>query len=551
MSWGGSERHTTAGNFERCYSIGKQAFLECGIKTITIPGSVTDIGTQAFAYCSQLTEISVSTDNPVYCSVDGVLFDKDKTELLCYPAGKETFSCSYEVPDGVTKIGDCSFQACRILEEVILPDGVTSIGAAAFNYCSITRMTLPDGVISIGNGAFEACGELTSITIPDSVTFIDDIAFSACDSLTDVYYGGSEMEWNAIYIGSDNDCLIYNATIHYNSTGSGSTGDTGDTGDTDDADDTDTMSGTCGENATWTLKNGVLTISGTGDMEDYDVTPWSTLWESITDVVVEDGITSIGDVAFVGCINLTSVAIPDSVISIGENAFSSCMSLANVTIPDSVTSIGVAAFMFCNNLTDMIIPDSVTSIGDWAFCACSSMESVTISANVTSIGEAAFQNCSSLASVTIPDSVTSIGYAAFAWCSNLTNVTIPDSVTSIDEAAFSGCSSLTDVYYSGSETEWNAIEIGSYNDYLTSATIHYNSTGPEDETGDSTPGDLNGDDEVDASDLTILARHVGKVEYITDETALANADVTGDGNVDASDLTKLAQYVGKIISSLD
>ncbi|MCD7767349.1 MAG: dockerin type I repeat-containing protein, partial [Oscillospiraceae bacterium] len=101
------------------------------------------------------------------------------------------------------------------------------------------------------------------------------------------------------------------------------------------------------------------------------------------------------------------------------------------------------------------------------------------------------------------------------------------------------------------ENDWNAIEIGEYNDPLTSAAIHYNSTGPEDETGDFIPGDLNGDGEVDASDLTVLARHVGKVETMEDETALANADVTGDGNVDASDLTRLAQYVGKIISALD
>ncbi|MCC8090656.1 MAG: dockerin type I domain-containing protein, partial [Oscillospiraceae bacterium] len=156
-------------------------------------------------------------------------------------------------------------------------------------------------------------------------------------------------------------------------------------------------------------------------------------------------------------------------------------------------------------------------------------------------------------------------------CSSLASVTIPDSVTSIGISAFSGCTSLTDVYYGGSEAEWNAITIDSRNDPLLSATIHYNSTGSDstgdtgstEDTGDAdtsggsggtdaaTPGDLNGDGEVDASDLTILARHVGKVEYITDETALANADVTGDGEVDASDLTKLAQYVGKIISSLD
>ncbi|MCD8001306.1 MAG: leucine-rich repeat protein [Oscillospiraceae bacterium] len=175
---------------------------------------------------------------------------------------------------------------------------------------------------------------------------------------------------------------------------------------------------------------------------------------------------------------------------------------------------------------------------------------------VMSIGNYAFYECSSLTSVTIPNSVTSIGDRTFGWCSSLTSVTIPVSVASIDTRAFYGCSNLTDVYYSGSEDDWNTIAIGSDNECLTSATIHYNSvidTGDADDapTAPATSGDLNGDGEVNASDLTILARHVGKVETMEDETYLASADVTGDGNVDAGDLTKLAQYVGKIISSLD
>ena len=214
-------------------------------------------------------------------------------------------------------------------------------------------------------------------------------------------------------------------------------------------------SGTCGDNLTWTLQDGVLTISGTGNMKNYSMqkvndkyittAPWGEYYDTIKSVVIEAGVTSIGDYAFYKCSSLASVTIPDSVTSIGERAFCDCSSLASVTIPDSVTSIGSSAFSFCSSLASVTIPDSVTTIGDWAFYNCSSLASVTIPNSVTSIGNSAFYGCSSLASVTIPDSVTSIGDYAFSGCSSLASMTIPDSVTSIGSSAFRGCSSLASV----------------------------------------------------------------------------------------------------------
>ncbi|MCD7786830.1 MAG: leucine-rich repeat protein [Oscillospiraceae bacterium] len=340
----------------------------------------------------------------------------------------------------------------------------------------------------------------------------------------------------------------------------------------------DATNGTCGTNLTWTLNTdtGVLTISGEGAMEDYECggAPWYSQREIITSVVIEDGVTSIGENAFCGS-SLASVTIPDGVIFIGEGAFASCFNLEEVVLPSSITYIGNYVFELCDNLTDIVIPDNVTFLGDGVFSWCTALVSISIGSGITEIGEETFNKCLELKDVEIPAGVTSIGYGAFAYCLSLTNITLPEGVTSIGDYAFSSCNSLssisipvsvthigdyafaefgnalTDVYYSGDETDWAAIDIGDGSEFITSATIHYNSTGPDDETGDSTPGDLNGDGEVDASDLTVLARHVGKVETMEDETALANADVTGDGNVDASDLTRLAQYVGKIISALD
>ena len=212
-------------------------------------------------------------------------------------------------------------------------------------------------------------------------------------------------------------------------------------------------SGTCGaegdgSNLTWTLdSDGVLTISGSGDMHGYDYGSSGAPWDDsrVKSAVIAEGVTSIGSYAFDDCKSLTSVTIPDSVTSIGDSAFSGCESLTSVTIPDSVTLIDNGAFFGCTSLTSVTIPDSVTSIDQYAFYKCESLTSVTIPGSVTSIGVGAFAYCKSLTSVTIPNSVTSINYEAFRSCESLTSVTIPDSVTSIDMSAFWGCSSLTSV----------------------------------------------------------------------------------------------------------
>ena len=140
--------------------------------------------------------------------------------------------------------------------------------------------------------------------------------------------------------------------------------------------------------------------------------------------------------------NIKSYIIPDSVTSIGNGAFSGCSFLSSIVIPDSVTSIGDGAFSGCSSLSSIVIPKSVTSIGDSAFFGCSSLSNIVIPNSVTSIGDSAFSNCSSLSSIVIPESVTSIGDRAFSGCRSLSSIVIPNSVTSIGEWAFSDCSSL-------------------------------------------------------------------------------------------------------------
>ena len=166
-------------------SIGNFAFFCCyRLTSVTIPNTVTSIGNQAFDGCTGLTSIDVASDNSNYCSVDGVLFNKDKTTLVVFPGGKQG---AYTIPNSVTSIGDHAFFCCYRLTSVTISNSVTSIGRYAFYRCTgLTSVTIPNSVTSIGDMAFGSCSGLTSVTIPNSVTSIGWSAFSGCSSLTSV-----------------------------------------------------------------------------------------------------------------------------------------------------------------------------------------------------------------------------------------------------------------------------------------------------------------------------------------------------------------------------
>ena len=452
-------------------SIDYYTFEDCSsLTSVTIPESVPSIGYDAFYNCGYLSNVYYGSSNAKWSKISIGSGNSSLTGALIHYAdltdggtcdsltwalvqngtltisGNGAVSYSNNAPwfpyrkqitavvlkSGVTGIGDSAFSGYSSLTSVTMPEGVTSIGNYAFQGCSsLTSVTIPEGVTSIGERTFSGCSSLTSVTLPASVTSIGYYAFNDCTALKDIYYGGSSGALKRMCYNSDipSDCVFHGETVD---------------------------NGTCGDNLTWVLGyDGVLTISGSGEMGDYSgeyrngeyrtTTPWSGYREQVTAVVVESGVTSIGQYAFSGCSSLTSVTIPAGVTSIGYSAFSDCSNLTTAAIPESITSIGASAFSGCSSLTSVTIPEGMTSIGERTFSGCSSLTSVTIPESLTSIGTYVFSGCTSLTGVTIPESVTEIASGTFQSCTSLKSIIIPASVTSIGTDAFSGCSSLTSV----------------------------------------------------------------------------------------------------------
>ena len=459
------------------------AFWGCkGLKSVTIPGSIKYIGSEAFYFCSNYI-INIE-DIAAWCNIE-----MDDNSCLLY---KNLYHNGEEIrdlviPDNVTVIGKDAFRGCGSLTSVTIPNSVKSIKQYAFQGCkNLTSINIPTSMSLILAYTFAGCSSLKNVTIPDNISVIFAYAFSGCTSLTSI-------------------------TIPNSVTGMGGF-----------------AFEQCSSLQSVTLSNNMTSI------DEYEF--WNCT--SLTSISIPNSITSIKYGAFSGCSGLSSITIPKSVTSIGKYAFQNCTGLTtikseiedpfeidtnvfsssdtdiyatatlivpkgkksaynstegwknfkyiveegefvvdgiyykvdenntasvikgnrtysgDIVIPAyvnydgktyNVTSIDEYAFQSCSGLTSVTIPNSVTSIGDFAFIGCSGLTSLLIPSNVTSIGSWTFYNCRGLTSVTIPNSVTSIGDLAFWDCSGLTSVTIPNSVTYIGNSVFRNCSGLASV----------------------------------------------------------------------------------------------------------
>ena len=437
---------------------------------------------------------------------------------------------SVVIGDSVTSIGYETFYFCRKLTSIVIGDSVTSIGSNAFYYCSsLTSVVIGDSVTSIGSNAFYQCYNLTSVVIPDSVTSIGSNTFWGCSKLkfneyenckyigsaTNPYFAlieGINSNLSSITIHNDAKIIADYAFHDYARLTSVVIGDSVTSIGYDAFYKCSSLT-----NIYITNLAGWCNVTGAGNLMCYGSSSKNLYVnnEFVTELVIPDSVTSIGDYAFYYCSSLTSVVIGDSVTSIGYVAFNGCSSLTSVVIPNSVTSIVSYAFSNCSSLSEVnylgtidqwaeiefdgyyanplgyamqlkingeVVTEvnltSTTKVSKYAFSGCRSLTSVVIGDSVTSIGSNAFYYCSSLTSVVIGDSVTSIDERAFYGCSGLTSVVIGDSVTSIGERAFYDCSGLTSIRYRGTQVQWNAIIKGSYWNYNTGRyTITCNYTG--------------------------------------------------------------------------
>ena len=464
-AYGQSVYSVPTGIIEIC----SRAFNDCnGLTNINIPQSVELIN--CLFDGKSLQKISVAEENNHFSSVDGVLFNKNRSKLIRFPsAHKLTY---YTIPNGVVEIGENAFARCDNIVSVIIPEGVMSIDAGTFKHCkSLNDINLPSSIREIkGNvmyGAFSGCSSLKNINIPEGVTRIGEKAFYDCSSLEEIELPKSLIEIersafsgcsslthlsipeNVIRIGREKPNLdgdickcawnrcpsLKEITVDKN-------------------------------NPSFCVEDGVLytkdktciiKVMNPSDKEHFKIL---------------DGVTEINLCAFRGLESLKSVDIPEGVVKIGRYAFRDCPNLTSIKIPFSVTNIGNDAFgehcvvtiANCSmiykgvGVTQLIIQDSVKEIGDHAFCNCHSLKSIELPDSITRVGFQSFAYCDKLQEIEIPISIKEIDSLAFQGCKMLDCIAIPTNVSKIESSAFEGCSGLSKIVVSKSNLYYCSID---------------------------------------------------------------------------------------------
>lgn len=481
-------------------SILKYAFYDCAkLTTINIPSSVLYIEDSVFALCTSLTSLTVDETNSKYIATDSVLFTKDKSTILTYAAGKSDIaytipttvtnirtqafasvsniisiaiengiatlpnSCftgctkllSITLPDSITSIGSSCFEACEKLQSIVLPQYLTQITNTIFSTCkALTTIIIPDSVTSIGSGAFYNCSNITSIVIPSLVSSIGSDSFNGCSTMAKVIFQGNKPTIESpAFSGLQNGAILY----YYNSKSfwteiTNIDGyelrdlDYSSNGIIYDANDSTVVTGYTITDKTHVFIPDNVTIINSNIFQDNDM---------ITHVKFGTGILQIKDEAFLNCTSLQEVVFNGNELAImGDRVFTGCTNLnimyhdilnrvyssdgliyddndssivtgfngsqSAVFVPDNVTTINTGAFSYNTNITHVKIGSGVSLIDSSAFIDCISLQRVIITGNaLTSIGDIVFSGCIELTTINLPTSLSSVGYNIFYLCTNL------------------------------------------------------------------------------------------------------------------------------------
>ena len=392
-------------------SIGYDAFLSArSLQSVWLPSTIEMIGADAFSLCDNLQNvyyagtraeaesIYINRGNSALCEstwhcTDGVIFAvtgsigtcgenltwvlENGTLIISGTGEMKNYDSSSPAPwiasgdeihsvivnSGVTSIGDYAFfdtYLSSTITDVSLPDSLTRIGGVAFHSCPLTDVIIPEGVTNIGFFAFAYCSSLHSVSLPASIEEIQAFAFYRCNTLSDIYYADTRADAESISIGRHSNELILSTWHCADGVFQGIA----------------PIKGNCGKNLTWVLEGETLTISGTGEMDNYTELlpePWDAHNETIRKVVVDSGVTSIGNYAFYGLNNLTRISLPNGLTWIGRYAFESCEALTEITIPKGVKSIRDGAFKYNSKLQSVSLPSSIETIDSAVFAKCDNL----------------------------------------------------------------------------------------------------------------------------------------------------------------------------------
>lgn len=305
---------------ESVTAIGNEAFYGCGLTSVELPSNLTSVGTGLFRGCDDLVDLRLSGKDETYSlDSDGVLFNKEKTELVC---SLLDINGTYVIPEGVTSIGDYAFYSSDEMTEVIIPQSVTSIGEYAFAYSDLACITIPGSVAHIGDCAFQFCKTLTDVVISEGVTSIGDYAFNNCKALPRI-----TLPRGITDIGED--------TFAY-----------------------------CYQLSEVVMPEGITSIGGYAFYS----------CERLSNIVIPESVTDIGRYAF-RYSGLTHISIPAGVATL-DSVFVDCRRLTDVVFLEGVTKIDASAFYGCTRLKSIALPSSMRTVDSSAFYDCTQITDV-------------------------------------------------------------------------------------------------------------------------------------------------------------------------------